>query len=318
MNKAVVLGATGGMGSALVHELHKRGIEVVAFARSREKLKGYFSGLPQVKQAAGDAYVTEHIVTAAQGADVIFHCVSVPYPEWAEKHPRLMKTVLEAARQVQARVVVIDNIYPYGYSRTERVSEDHPKQPHTRKGQIRCQVEEIALASHRAGTPVMIVRLPDFYGPYAQNTALHFTLKAIATGKAGIFVGSLDVPREYIYMPDAAQAVVTAAEYTDGYGENWNIPGAGVITGREILQICQQAAGKAARIISVGRSFFAIAGLFDRGMREVKEMLYLMEQPVVLSGEKYERRIGPIPKTPYREGLTQTIRELARRYTPRS
>ena len=48
-------------------------------------------------------------------------------------------------------------------------------------------------------------------------------------------------------------------------------------------------------------------GLFSKDMREVVEMFYLNEEPVVLDGEKYERMIGPVPRTSYREGLRQTI-----------
>ena len=36
-------------------------------------------------------------------------------------------------------------------------------------------------------------------------------------------------------------------------------------------------------------------------------MFYLYEEPVVLSGNKYEENIGPLPKTPYEEGLRQTL-----------
>jgi nucleoside-diphosphate-sugar epimerase len=35
VKKALVLGATGGMGYAVVHELNRRGVEVVAFARGK-------------------------------------------------------------------------------------------------------------------------------------------------------------------------------------------------------------------------------------------------------------------------------------------
>ncbi|WP_264298232.1 hypothetical protein [Bacillus sp. B1-b2] len=37
--KALVLGATGGMGFALVQEWVSRGFDVVAFSRSKHKLK---------------------------------------------------------------------------------------------------------------------------------------------------------------------------------------------------------------------------------------------------------------------------------------
>jgi hypothetical protein len=42
-------------------------------------------------------------------------------------------------------------------------------------------------------------------------------------------------------------------------------------------------------------------------MREVVEMFYLNEEPVVLNGEKYEKLIGPVPRTSYPEGLRKTI-----------
>ncbi len=54
----------------------------------------------------------------------------------------------------------------------------------------------------------------------------------------------------------------------------------------------------------------ALAGLFNPMMREVVEMMYLTEEPVVLSGEKYEALIGPLPKTPYEEGIKKTIEHL--------
>ena len=48
-------------------------------------------------------------------------------------------------------------------------------------------------------------------------------------------------------------------------------------------------------------------GLFDKQMKEFVEMLYLTEKPVVLSGEKYEKCIGELPKTSYYDGLKETI-----------
>jgi len=39
MKRALVLGASGGMGYSIVNELISRGVEVTAFARSEKKLK---------------------------------------------------------------------------------------------------------------------------------------------------------------------------------------------------------------------------------------------------------------------------------------
>ena len=50
------------------------------------------------------------------------------------------------------------------------------------------------------------------------------------------------------------------------------------------------------------KNMIRFIGLFNRQMREVVEMFYLNEEPVVLNGEKYEKLIGPVPRTSYREG----------------
>jgi nucleoside-diphosphate-sugar epimerase len=54
--------------------------------------------------------------------------------------------------------------------------------------------------------------------------------------------------------------------------------------------------------VGKGMMFFA-----NPDLREALEMMYLTEDPVILSGEKYEKEIGPIPKTSYEEGLRKTI-----------
>ncbi len=43
-------------------------------------------------------------------------------------------------------------------------------------------------------------------------------------------------------------------------------------------------------------------GLFDKQMKEFVEILYLTVKPVVLSGEKYEKYIGVVPRNSYYEG----------------
>lgn len=235
--------------------------------------------------------------------------MGMPYTEWGDKLLPLASAVMQGAKQAGAKVVVIDNIYPYGRRvGTAPATEEHPKQPHTRKGCLRLEMERIILEAHRDGTPAAIVRLPDFYGPDAPNTMLHLTFEAIARGKTAMYVGKLDVPREFIYLPDGAKAAVELAFRNDVYGESWHIPGAGVIAGKELLRIAREEAGHRRPVRSIGRGMFTLLGLFSPAMCEVKEMLYLTEEPFVLSGAKNEQRIGSLPATPYETGLRRTVR----------
>ncbi|BCJ87581.1 SDR family NAD(P)-dependent oxidoreductase [Effusibacillus dendaii] len=314
MEKVVVLGATGGMGSALVKELVGQGFETVAFARTKSKLAALRNKCGDRKYLmsyyAGDVFNLEDLVNATRGADLIIHSVNIPYPEWEAKLLTLANHVVQAAKMNRSKLVVVDNVYPYGRPQMDRVTENHPKEPHTKKGKLRLEMERLIFAAHQTGLPALIARLPDFYGPEARNTLLDVTFQAIVKGKSGIFIGSQDLPREFIYTPDGAKAVAELSKHADAYGQNWNIPGPGTITGREIIQIAKDAAGTNKPVRSIGKNMMAFVGLFNPIVREAVEMMYLNEQPLVLSGEKYERQIGPVPKTPYAEGIRMTIRSL--------
>lgn len=317
MKKAIVVGATGGTGAAITEELAKRGIRTVVFGRSAgklEQLRARLGNPEHVTIATGDAFRPHEIVKAAEGADVLFHCANVPYHEMESKLIPLGESVMEAAEQLGLRVVAVDGIYPYGRRQMDRVTEEHPKRPHTRKGKTRLAFEKMLFGSKWSRAKVMIVRLPDYYGPTANEASyLGSTLEAIAAGKMAFFIGNMNVPREYVYLPDAAFMIAELAANEEAFGENWNIPGGGVISGREIVRIARKASGSAKPVIPLGRVGLSLLGVAVPVMKEVVEMLYLTEEPLLLSGEKYERRIGPVRKTSFEEGIADTIRMLQQR-----
>ncbi|TYP71903.1 NAD-dependent epimerase/dehydratase family protein [Paenibacillus methanolicus] len=319
MKKAIVIGATGGTGAVIVSELVKRGVPTIAFGRSRQKLEELAGGLGQpahLSLAIGDACRPDDIAAAVQDADVMFHSANVPYNEMASKLIPLGESIMEAADRLSLKVVVIDGIYPYGRRQKDLVTEEHPKQPHTKKGKVRLAFEQMIFSSRWKKARPMIVRLPDYYGPTAnQASYLGGTLEAIAAGKMAFFVGNKKTPREYVYLPDAAHMIVELAGREQAYGENWNIPGSDIISGHEIVRIAQQASGAKKPVIALGKIGLSLLGMFVPVMKEVVEMLYLTEQPLRLSGEKYKRRIGAIPSTKPEVGIAATIRELQKKIT---
>jgi nucleoside-diphosphate-sugar epimerase len=222
------------------------------------------------------------------------------------------EAVMQAANRLGIRVVAVDGIYPYGRRTSEQaIDEEHPKNPHTRKGKVKLEFERMFFSPRWSKTQRLIVRLPDYYGPSAtQASYLGSTLEAIAAGKPAMFIGNMRVPREYVYLPDAAVMIVELASREEAYGHNWNIPGSGLISGRDIVRIAQQASGRTKLVMPVGKLGLSLLGLFVPVMKEIVEMLYLTEEPVVLSGKKYEQLVGPIPATPFEEGIKETIRSL--------
>ncbi|WP_404330998.1 SDR family NAD(P)-dependent oxidoreductase [Mesobacillus maritimus] len=304
MKKALVLGASGGMGYAIVKELSARGIGVVAFARTKEKLEKLFNKDSNVTIFCGDIFSIADLQDAATGVDVIFHSANIPYPEWEEKLPVLVNNILTVAINEQSKLAIVDNIYAYGRCKGKKVKEDAEKSPHTKKGKIRLRLEKMIKES---GVSALIAHFPDFYGPNAENSVLHYTLANVVQGKKSGFVGKQNVAREYIFTPDGAKAIVNLALDESAYGQNWNIPGNSVVTGEELIQTIRELTGYQKGLSTVSINMIRVLGLFNANMREVVEMFYLFEEPVVLDGQKYEAMIGPLPRTPYKEGLRQTI-----------
>ncbi|SEO44937.1 Nucleoside-diphosphate-sugar epimerase [Paenibacillus sp. OK076] len=317
MTKAMVIGATGGTGAAITEELVRRGVDTIAFGRSRQKLEQFAARLGNpghLTLVVGDAMRPEDIASQAGGADVWFHCANVPYHEMASKLIPLGVSVMEAAERMAVRVVAIDGIYPYGRRQANPVTEEHPKQPHTRKGKVRLEYERMLFSKRWNRAKVLIARLPDYYGPTANEASyLGSTLEAIAAGKMAFHIGNMHTPREFIYLPDAAAMIVELAGKDFAYEQNWNIPGAGSIAGREIVKIAQSASGSVKPVIPLKKLGLSLLGIGLPVMKEVVEMLYLTEEPLTLSRDKYERLIGPVIATPFQEGIASTIKALQRK-----
>ncbi|WJX08424.1 NAD-dependent epimerase/dehydratase family protein [Bacillus cereus] len=315
MEKAIVLGATGGSGQAIVSELLSREIEVIAFGRSESKLKKLMKehdSTPLLTYQLGDIFDYRTIVEAAKDADVIFQCANVQYHEMADKLLLLGENVMKAADILEKKIVIVDGIYVYGHQ-VAKGDESHPKQPHTKKGKIRVRFEKLIFDKKWKNAKALIVRLPDYYGITSQNSYLHPTLTGLAGNKTSIFIGNLKTPREYVYLPDAAKMIVEIANKDDSYGENWNIPGAGLISGKEIIKFAREITGNKKMVIPLNKNAIRISGLFNPVMKEVVEIMYLTEEGFTLSGEKYENRIGKIVATPYKEGLKETLSFLMKK-----
>ncbi|MCM3713455.1 NAD(P)H-binding protein [Alkalihalobacillus oceani] len=315
MKKAIVLGATGATGQVIITELLAKDIQVVAFARTETKLKELMKKHQydqRLSYKVGDIFDYQQIVAAAEGAEILFLCSGVAYQEMEEKLLLFGESAMKAADSLGAKIVVVDGIYVYGYQ-IAKGNESHPKHPHTKKGKLRVDYEKLIFSNKWQNAKALIVRLPDYYGATSQGSYMQPTLEGMANKKVSIFFGNLKTPREYVYLPDAGKMIVNIAEKDDAYGENWNIPGAGLISGKEIIEIAREVTSNRKMVIPLTKTTVRFMGLFSSFMREVVEIMYLTKEGFVLSGEKYENRIGPIPATPYRQGIEETLRVLMNR-----
>ncbi|CAG9620247.1 SDR family NAD(P)-dependent oxidoreductase [Sutcliffiella rhizosphaerae] len=308
MKKALVIGASGGMGYALVKELVKRKFEVVAFARREEKLKELFQHLDSVKIVSGDARNIEMIIEAAAQVDIIFHALNLPYHQWENDLITITENIVQAAEQTQAKLAVVDNIYAYGSSSGRPIMEDKPKMPTTKKGRLRMEMGKVV---DQAKIPAFICHFPDFYGPNADNTYMHFTLEQLLTKKRAGYIGRKEIPREFLYTYDGAQIMVDLALDVYAYGQSWNVPAIKPITGKTLEGLVKTLLGEEKRFYFITGKMFQFLGLFaGRDIREASELQYINEEATILCGDKLKKFLPKATWTSYEQGLTETIEHM--------
>ncbi|MCG8308149.1 MAG: NAD-dependent epimerase/dehydratase family protein [Cytophagales bacterium] len=305
----LILGFTGGIGRAVAHALSKRDISIKVLVRDRKKAEKYANGLKNLHIVEGDAANPGDLKKTFEEADIVHYCINMPYHQWEAKALRLLKNCVDAAVGHKIKLVFPGNVYVYGHARYNPVDEKHPHAAHTKKGQIRMEMEEmLALARKDEGLDYTIIRMPDFYGPYVINGFSEQLFINAIKGKILRWVGNLDVELEMIYIEDAGESMVMAALNDQSNGEVFNVPGQGITSSRKFLQEIVDASGVRSKFGTVNSDlFFKIFGLFNPVVKELVEMLYLKREKLILSGQKFNNVIGPIPSTDYSTGIAKTL-----------
>jgi nucleoside-diphosphate-sugar epimerase len=307
MQNVAIFGAAGAIGRAVGAELDRRGVHFRAVGRSREKLEQAFGKMTHAEIFPADLSEARSAGAAARGVDTIVYCVGLPYPSH-HLHPVLIRTTVDAAKLVRVeRLVLPSSVYSYGVPRASRVPETHPREPHTRKGKYRKEQEDIVMAAHAAGAlQGLIVRLPDFYGPDADIGLANPMFRAALAGKTANWVGPVNPPHEFVYVPDTGPVIVDLASRPECFGEAWNFGGAATINTMDFITRIYRGVGRAPKYRTVGAGMLKFLGWFNPTMREVVEMLYLQETPVILDDSKLTAKLR-VHKTPYDDGIRQTL-----------
>ncbi|MBA3823865.1 MAG: NAD(P)H-binding protein [Ktedonobacterales bacterium] len=298
----VVLGGTGGVGSAVVRELVQQGKRVRAVSRTGT------GELPAGAEAlVADASTAEGARAACAGAAVVYCCTNPPYDKWAQRFPALVDAAIAGAAAAGAKLVMADNLYVYSPT-TQPLTEDLPQQPGTRKGNVRVALDATLLAAHRSGTVrVALGRAADYYGPAAPSsgTGAMFFGQVLA-GKAVQWPGRIDVPHILNYTNDFARGLIVLGERDEALGQAWHIPAAEALTAQQFVALAAEVAGRRARAVAVSPLMMRLVGLFVTPIRETIEMSYEFTQPFVMDGGKFTRAFGFTP-TPHRAALEATL-----------
>ena len=312
--KVTVLGATGGIGRNLVAELAGRGHQVTAASRSVTADDVVLGARP----VPTDLLDPEQARRACADAEVVVMAAQIPYSRWRQELLPLFDRAVDAAAAGDARLVVVDNLYAYGSPGTP-ISEATPEAATTRKGRLRAELGRRLLAAHEQGrVRVSIGRFADYYGPSGTNSLIYQI--GIRPGVAGRKVRGfidLDQPHTFAYLPDAARGFATLVESPSADGRVWILPAAPAVTQRELLGLLAEPLGRPLMIGRITPAMLTFAGLFDRELREAREVVPQFDRPYVTDAAAFEATFGPVTLTAHRDAMTATV-AWARRHAGES
>lgn len=228
----------------------------------------------------------------------------------------MMDNTIAAAIAEKATIILPGTVYNYGPDAFPLVAEEAPQHPHTRKGQIRVQMEQRLRKATLSGARAIIVRAGDFFGPQAGNNWLSQALvkparplkKILQPGKSGI-------GHQWAYLPDVAHTMAALIERRDTLEPfarfhmqgHWDADGTRMTS--TISHIARQH-GMNPTISAFPWWLTAVLSPLVPTLRELREMRYLWTQPVHLDGRRLQEMLGTEPHTPWDEAVTATLRGM--------
>ncbi|GAB3781176.1 SDR family oxidoreductase [Spirosoma horti] len=317
----LVLGATGSIGYAVTASLLAHNLPVTILVRNRAKAEALFQQQATLTIVEGDVQDAALLSRIAVDKDFIFHGINYPYNKWFGNMDTATNNVIDVAQQAHSVIIFPGNVYNFGQT-TEPIREDSLPNPCTRKGKLRVEIEaSLEQAANAGKCRVMTVRLPDFWGPNVLNDGIRPIFENALKGKALPWLVNADIPHQLVYTPDAAELIVrlllrewnrrsqsVAVSY-----EVWNYGGTTLSSMRAWFDQISAIAGQPAKIQIYSRFLLSALGLVMPVMREVKEMLYLYENTIVLDDQKVKSLFPDFQPTPMKQALTETLAWFARR-----
>ncbi len=306
MDKVVILGINGRIGSHAARAFVAAGWEVTGFGRSNKR------PIAGVRFAAGNSDSVEDMRAAIGDARVVVNALNPSYDEWdGGRMEALHARVLEAMGTDGKTMLFVGNIYNYGPS-NRRVTPDLVQDGTSGKARIRQRSERLLQdAAQRGDVQVIILRAGDFYGPDSAGTWFDLAmLREADKGKLAL-MGRPGVGHAWAYLPDLGRAFEKLAWHRSELGafENFHFAG-NFVTPEAMSAAIQRAAPTRLKVSYFPRFVFSLMGLVNPIMREVAKMGYLWDHPMELADPRLDAILGEGFATPFEQAVSASIAEL--------
>jgi nucleoside-diphosphate-sugar epimerase len=313
----LITGATGFIGSRVVHKLLQNGVAVKILALPGETVPvEWVEKVDIVRGSISDPLAIEK---ATQGAETIIHLVAI-VTDWGDEKKYWEFTVegsrliFEQAVKSNARVVLASSIAVYGDKiHTQSCPEETPYGktfgPYSRTKQAQ---EKLAWDyCKNRGMRLTVVRPANVYGPRS-GPWLHDVINVLRSGSPGLISGG-KINAGLAYVDNVADILILAGTLERAIGRVYNAcDGLAVTWGQYFSDIANMIGVKNPKSISRPLAAFGayllegIWTLFGIQKRPLitREALNLIGSDNRIPIDRVRKELGYTPQVPYAEALT--------------
>ncbi|MBU6410202.1 MAG: NAD-dependent epimerase/dehydratase family protein [Verrucomicrobia bacterium] len=320
-----VTGASGFIGSNLVHELLRRGHKVRVLLRAGADERGLAGA--DVERVAGDLGNPEEMARRMKGCDWCFHCAA-SYHLWLRDYRPMYQTNVEGTRHALraagaagcSRIVYTSTVGCIGLPRkrngvlvpTDESTPVSEAQMSNHYKRSKWQAEQVALELAGEGLPVVIVNPSAPVGPG--------DIKPTPTGQVIVdflrhrLPAYLDTGLNWVHVRDVAAGHILAAERGKS-GERYILGNAeGNWTMEETMRALEEISGvprpriKAPHWLALAAAYAGegMAALSGRPPRAPLAGVRMAKYKMWFNPAKAIRELG-LPQTPPRQALTEAV-----------
>jgi dihydroflavonol-4-reductase len=315
LQKILVTGAGGFVGSVVADTLCRRGFAVRALIR---KTRGF---LPQKAEiAVGDVSRPDTLADALSGVHAVIHCAGSTRAFSLEDYLRVnrdgTRNILASCARMSSppRVVCLGSLAAFGPSIDRKpIEEGEPPHPISHYGLSKLEGQRVA-ENFMKILPVTLLIPPAVYGPGDHDILAYFRL-----AKAGFlpFPGRGDRLLSLAHVQDVADAAILCLVHPAAAGRSYFVCDGAVHTWVEFADaICACLGKKPFRVTipawiarTIAFAGDAVSSITRRppllGSQKMRELL----QPAwICSSDRIRRELGFVPSYPLQLGIRDTCR----------
>jgi len=310
MDKILITGATGFIGSHLVELCVKKGHDVIAFDRYNSNNDWGWLENSDYKNdfelVLGDIRDYDSVFNTIQKCDVVFHLaalIGIPYSyvsplAYIRTNIEGTYNVLEASKNLMIKEVLITSTSEvYGTAQFVPISESHPLVGQSPYSASKIAADQLSISYFRSfKTPIKIIRPFNTFGPRQSSRAVIPTIiSQLIANKESLILGNLKTTRDFTFVQDTCSAMYQLYKDCKLYGIPINIG-----MNKEIS--IGDLARKIAKLMDINPKIIEDNKRVRPKNSEVERLL--------CDNSKLKKSIEWIPKYSLDDGLLMTIKDI--------